>query len=252
VAARWSKQNRSYLVEAFQDVEQRQLFSKPDVEALSASGRIVVNTQKSRFRVDWSSIRKSGYGSIRTCDGRLAGSILLDDPPSDEAKCQEEPETEFIALAVINDFSSLNHYTNRMREFPTGTIYGCPCSIGSAKAQVSAHIAECAKSNIYIIDSFNKERSVESSSYQVGERKLSNCSDHEWAYFEHRKAMSFKNQAGDYLNSMWGVPEIKVMMIAPGPSSSDKGKVYRRLGIGRIWLKRWIESSPNFETVVLE
>jgi hypothetical protein len=45
------------------------------------------------------------------------------------------------------------------------------------------------------------------------------------------------------------------MMIAPSDMERDKGtepKVYRRLGIGRIWLKKWVEAEPVFETFSLE
>jgi hypothetical protein len=42
------------------------------------------------------------------------------------------------------------------------------------------------------------------------------------------------------------------MMIAPSKDSEDERKVYQRLGIGKVFMKRWLESSPVSETLVLE
>jgi hypothetical protein len=87
-----------------------------------------------------------------------------------------------------------------------------------------------------------------SSEFQTG---LAEIGIHKRAYSRHRESIRYRDASGKCINSWW-VPEIKVMMIAPTPSSSDKGKVYQRLGIGQIYLERWVESSPTFENVVLE
>jgi len=42
------------------------------------------------------------------------------------------------------------------------------------------------------------------------------------------------------------------MVVAPVPVQEEGVVTYRRLGIGRVYLKRWVEASPAFETIVLE
>jgi hypothetical protein len=258
VTASWPGRDRPHLPQALQNDEQWRLLCTPEANALCASGRIMANTSKSIFKVEWNSVSMPGpdgqYGIVRTGDGRLAGSIFLDDPSTDRFMEHEETSAEFIALAIISDHSSTDHYTytRPITSVPTGIIYGCPCSNNTAEAQGSDHIQECDKSSSFTQASFEQERSDNSDFYRFGERTFDKLTTHEWAYFQHCKGVSFRDQAGRYLNSRWGVPEIKVLMIAPGPSSTGKGKVYRRLGIGRIFLKRWVESSPVFDTIVLE
>jgi hypothetical protein len=258
VTARWPGRDRPYLPQHLQNDEQWRLLSTPEANALCASGRIIANTSKSTFKVDWNSVSMPGpdgqYGIVRADDGRLAGSVFLDDPSTDRFMEQEETSAEFIALAIISDRRSMTHYASEspMNSVPTGIIYGCPCCNNTAEAQRSDHIPECDKSSSFTLASFEQERSDESAFYQFQEITFDKLTTHEWAYFQHCKGVSFRDQAGDYLNSLSNIPEIQVLMIAPGSSSSDKGQVYRRLGIGRIFLKRWIESSPVFDTIVLE
>jgi hypothetical protein len=258
VTARWLGRDRPYLPQASHNDEQWRLPTTPEANALCASGRIIANTSKSAFKVDWNSFSIPGpdgqYGIVRTDDGRVAGSIFLDDPSTDRFMEQEQTSAEFIALAIIEDHRSRDCYVfeNSITSVPTGIIYGCPCSNNTAEAQGSDHISECDKSSSFTVASFEQERSDKSDFYQLGERKFDELTTHEWAYFQHCERVSFRDQTGDYLHNMWNIPEIKVLMIAPGPSSSDKGQVYRRLGIGNIFLKPWIQSSPVFETIVLE
>jgi hypothetical protein len=42
------------------------------------------------------------------------------------------------------------------------------------------------------------------------------------------------------------------MLVIPSPNHGEGSKIYQRLGIGRIYLKKWAEASPKFETIVLE
>jgi hypothetical protein len=258
VTASWPGQDRPHLPQALQNDEQWRPLSTPETNALCASGRIMANTSKSTFKVDWNSVSMPGpdgqYGIVRTGDGRLAGSIFLDDPSTDRFMEHEETSAEFIALAIISDHSSKDHYssTGSITSVPTGIIYGCPCSNNTAEAQGSDHIPECHKSSSRTAASFEQELSDKSTFNPFKEGTCDQWTFHGWSYLQHCKGVSFRDQAGEHLHSMLGVPEIQVLMIAPGLSSSDKGQVYRRLGIGRIFLKRWVESSPAFDTIVLE
>jgi hypothetical protein len=258
VGYREAEPDRSFPTEVFQDDEQRQLFLDPDVSALSASGRIVANTQKSIFDVDWNSVTmhdiNGQYGIIRTRYGGLAGSIFLDDPFTVRLKAQEEKNVQFIALAITHNLDCFDRYTRTedIISVPTGIIYGCPCSNNKAEDQEYVHIPECDKS-----DSFKPVYSEEERSDwfsfrgNYGGNPLEELETHERAYFQHWRAMSFRDDAGSTLNGEY-VPEIRVMMIAPGPSYSKDARVFRRLGIGKMFLKPWVESSPIFETIVLE
>jgi hypothetical protein len=66
---------------------------------------------------------------------------------------------------------------------------------------------------------------------------------------------SYCDMYGKTIHRQGDPPFVWVMMIAPSEHESTKcmePKVYRRLGIGKMWLKKWVESEPVFETFFLE
>jgi hypothetical protein len=249
--------DRPYLEETFQDDEQRQLFSKTDIKSLCAPGRLVANASKMTFEVDWNSVTLPGpdgqYGIIRTNIGGYAGSILLDDPSTHTSRVQGKTTAEFIALSVIaenGDYGSVCHYATYMTHVSTGVIYGCPCSNGTAYTIEPTHVAECHKNPAFNCAISEQERARYAVSSLTKDNRVADT--HERARLYHLTAMSYVDDTGEFVNYGRSIPEIRVMMIAPGPSCSDKGKIYQRLGMGRIYLKRWLEASPVFDTVVLE
>jgi hypothetical protein len=44
---------------------------------------------------------------------------------------------------------------------------------------------------------------------------------------------------------------LQVMMIVPKEENGVHSKVYRRVGLGQIYLKQWITVEPVFESIVL-
>jgi hypothetical protein len=46
-------------------------------------------------------------------------------------------------------------------------------------------------------------------------------------------------------------PTLMVILIAPSPLVGAGSAVYEKLCIGEIYLKRWMEASPTFESIVL-
>jgi hypothetical protein len=247
VRARWSEHDLEYLKGAFQNKQPPQLFTSSDLRSLASAGRIISNTQISTFHVDWNSVSIPGpdgqYGIVRTPEGRFAGSVLLDEPSTQQLKVQEATTVEFIALALVafaNHDDVVRHDAIKDTQVPIGVLYGCPCSNRTAETQDSVHISECDK-NTDSNPAFSEQEN----------RRVDGLPPNERAYYRHQKTVSYQNNAGEFLHT-GNAPEMKVMMIAPGPSSFDKGKVFQRLGIGNIYLKRWVESSPTFESVVLE
>ncbi|KAF2033155.1 hypothetical protein EK21DRAFT_86584 [Setomelanomma holmii] len=70
--------------------------------------------------------------------------------------------------------------------------------------------------------------------------------------WRHHASVSYHDSEGQLMHAWDNVPKVHVMLIAP---SFGKGKgtgVYQRLGLGVIYLKRWVEAQSKFESVVLE
>lgn len=71
------------------------------------------------------------------------------------------------------------------------------------------------------------------------------------AMMEHIQHLNYPDTYKSLPNDLEGPPSINVMLIAPSVHGGGTTTIYERLGIGRIALKRWVEVSPVFETVVL-
>ena len=71
---------------------------------------------------------------------------------------------------------------------------------------------------------------------------------HATAFLKYLSGLSFMDVDGKLMHASSDVPEITVMLISP---TDGGGKVYERLGLGRVYLKRWVEAKPKFETIVL-
>jgi hypothetical protein len=74
----------------------------------------------------------------------------------------------------------------------------------------------------------------------------------ERAFLKHMADLSYLDVHGNPLHPVTVVHEINVMLIAPSRQGDHGRRVFERLGFGRVYLNRWVEASPVFETVVLE
>ena len=68
----------------------------------------------------------------------------------------------------------------------------------------------------------------------------------------HLHDQAYRDIDGVLLHDYKSPPKIHVMMIRSKSGAENRGEFYERLGIGQIYLKRWVEASPEFETIVLE
>ncbi len=75
--------------------------------------------------------------------------------------------------------------------------------------------------------------------------------EHMQAYYKSMTDLSYWTPLGERLHEQDVPPELNVMLVAPHEDHEEGSMVYRRLGLGKIYLKRWVEAEPNFETLVL-
>ena len=63
--------------------------------------------------------------------------------------------------------------------------------------------------------------------------------------------MTYHDVNNDLLHRLEFPPFLWVMLIAPRGRDGVQSKFYERIAVGRIYLKRWVEASPVFETLAL-
>jgi hypothetical protein len=74
---------------------------------------------------------------------------------------------------------------------------------------------------------------------------------YELAYAHHLNAQSYYDPNDGLLHREEHPPVLWVMMIAPKNENDVESKVYQRVGIGQVYLKRWVAADPVFESIVL-
>jgi hypothetical protein len=125
-------------------------------------------------------------------------------------------------------------------------FYGCPCATKDEEDAKTKHVVECPQHPcFYLVDSLSypydwKQNAPEETREEHGR-----------AYAHHLARLSYYDVHGDLLHGREELTHLWVMLITPSPDDREKRKVYQRLGIGRIYLKRWVEASPSFESIVL-
>jgi hypothetical protein len=78
------------------------------------------------------------------------------------------------------------------------------------------------------------------------------CERRSRAIMKHFAEVSYFDVEGRLLHDWDEVPALRVMMIMPSIGKGRVTQVYQRLRLGTIYLKRWVEAEPKFETVGLE
>jgi hypothetical protein len=270
LAERWTNYS-SYWQDSFGGYDPSNLFGATDIGLAKLDGRLLTYTQKASFAFDGSRPngrndnmhykvhRKHCTYHIRSSRGRLVGRLLLDSyqyhvpPVSDIAG-------DFLALAVGNDplvnlkdaFDENTHWSNE--------DYGCPChqhenNTGTAHSMSQSsnsdlqHIEECRSHPEFSMplpnqDELDKYKRVMSRKfgYKVNLPGL----------WKHYSSVSYYDCESRLMHKWYEIPMVHVMLIAPSTGRGRGTGVYRRLGLGVIYLKRWVEAEPKFETVVLE
>ena len=64
--------------------------------------------------------------------------------------------------------------------------------------------------------------------------------------------LSYHNINGNLFHYLEDPLFLHVMLIIPSPIQGAKGTVHQRLCLGKIYLNRWLEASPKFDSIVLE
>jgi len=73
----------------------------------------------------------------------------------------------------------------------------------------------------------------------------------EKAYANLCASLSYHGVDDELLHRRDHPPFLWVMLIAPREIEGVQSRVYERIAVGRIYLKRWVEASPVFEILVL-
>lgn len=63
---------------------------------------------------------------------------------------------------------------------------------------------------------------------------------------------SYRDHDEQLLHAFDNPPVLNVMLIGKKQDFGRDGEIYQRLGLGEIYLKKWVEACPSFSTIVLE
>jgi hypothetical protein len=190
------------------------------------------------------------YG--HTSQETIAGTTELDKHVAESLK-SSQIQFYFISLSVdmdsgseYLDTTSLHAYIEKYFDhLSVSEFYGYSCSTKAKSANSSEHMVKCPSHPEFLLHEPLRER------HPTQVKPLTN-EVHEMACCHFLTQISYFNVEGYLLHDECRVPFLWVMMIAPSKDSEDERKVYQRLGIGKVFMKRWLESSPVSETLVLE
>jgi hypothetical protein len=253
-----------YWKDAFQSYDAKKLFEDIDEEVLSNPTCLMVHTQTTSFSLDWRGQFQSASNRntsckpviIRDINGRIAGSIELNDFAAHRLQTSTPTPTRFIALSVdrfcrkrdIREPVFLMPYIETyFAHLGLSEIYGCPCTSQSQTAREPKHFLECPKHVKFFVG--ETPRAGHRNYYGFEALK---GTKQELSFTHYLPQVSYYDVNGKALHIERFPPVLWVMMIAPSEDRGEERKVYQRLGIGKIFLKPWVESSPSFESLVLE
>ncbi|KAH6878669.1 heterokaryon incompatibility protein-domain-containing protein [Alternaria rosae] len=262
---RWSDDNLpGYWEDAFREYKTVELFESVPGNLLDVTRRVIAHTQKASFTLDRSS--RTGRNTQRPWEfpenatilirskGLVAGAIALDEDLIDStaSRNMDHCDVDLIALSVDPEGHRfppvMPCFDSPSDSLSISEFFGCMCSSnGTIDLEPEAHLVECPRHADFDTPSPYWELLSPDDRFAPGQRQ----SEKARAFAKHWKGLSYFGIDGEPLHSWRHVPELYVMVVAR--SSVQEGSVvYRRLGIGRVYLKRWVEASPEFETIVLE
>jgi hypothetical protein len=267
---RWSNSPFQYWNDVFGGYESTQVFGHIKPNSINHDGCLLGYTQKSSFMLDWRGQYRIGLGFhqasdpfpkeshpviVRTMDNGIAGLIILDECAAHKFQKSNQKHAEFIALSTgTSGFEDIQWFmrqyiTETFRHLTVCEFYGCPCSLLGEEATEKTHIMECPRHVDF--------RSLEPFDAIAWHLEAGNVpkevqDNHTQAYFNLLRRLSYYDINGELLHNQESVPFLWAMLVIPSPDNGAERKVYQRLGLARIYLKRWVESSPSFEPIVLE
>jgi hypothetical protein len=262
MSERWPAGSLSFRHEAFDDYAKESVFEGLSAEMPGASRQLAVHTQSAFFHLDrdrmgpdhpdYSSL-VSGCNQtiIRLSNNRIAGSINLDAHAAQTLSLTHQRQGQFIALSTCGEFYGGNNMINislygyilqrPSQHISPSIFYGCPCSV---EKDSTLHVVECPMHADFYRPDYAQELSY-GRNQRFGEV-------HDRAFLNHLTDVSYFDVHGALLHYKDYVPTLKVMLVIPNTEGNGGYATYKRLGIGNIHLKRWVEASPTFETIVLE
>jgi hypothetical protein len=236
------------------------IFGDIPPEPHDTTGRILVHAQRASFSLDWDYTENQNERIdpnstsliIRTNDHRIAGSVTIDNDWAEQFRQTYQRRGDFIVLSISREWLSYvgnsviyGHIPKDSTSISPSKFYGCSCSTDTQPNDLSSHIVECPEN-----PDFHSQIPFHT---RVIKRRENDPDDmHLQALMKHFAGLSYFDTNGKLLHDMMGVPQLNVMMITPSRKGDEGGNVYERVGIGKIYLRRWVEARPMFETVILE
>ncbi|KAK7183199.1 hypothetical protein DPSP01_011424 [Paraphaeosphaeria sporulosa] len=248
----------AYWRDAFGRHNPRDLFSAADIDLSERDGRLLLHTQKARFVLDGPRRIGGFYDGesetlntyyIRNSSGRLVGHLLLD-----AYQAYIPSDADFLSLAAGTDLLLNYHAFFNENAYWSNADYGCPCHrFASNTSSVShrrvQHIAECRHHPSFTSPLPNQaELDAE---HAQGTYKTHYELDMQ-AIWRHYAGVSYYGAGGGLMHHWHDVPVVHVMLVAPSTGQGKGTGAYQRLGLGVVYLKRWVEAGPVVGSVVLE
>ncbi|KAH6639191.1 heterokaryon incompatibility protein-domain-containing protein [Boeremia exigua] len=224
-------------------------FDGIDIGLNSAVGKIAAHTQVTKFVLS-SRYRDQSTGEmlLRACTtNRIAGAVDLNRRPPGK-----DNVVTLIALPVGTNFFGnpdvmiRNHSFHIQDDSSISKFYGCPCWLQQKEQTPQPHLTECPRHPDFwtpslprdaVINTLSSEPKDLTAWYQASNKYLSDVRD----LGEH----SHLTEASDE------PPKLNVMLVTPSATQGGTITIYERLGIGQVYLKRWLEADPKFQTIIL-
>jgi hypothetical protein len=255
----------SYWLDTVGSHQPSQIFTKSDIKLGNLPGRLMVRTQKARFVVCLNTAFEEVPQDfnpkewIRDDTGRFVGRLHYDQNNGVRQSEQGKESADFILLSTVTTpeslQSSLIPHDVRQKRL-CDELFACPCLQvkpgGNESSETSQagtdfeHFVECSRHADFLKPSSEETEAASCSDHAVkddlGRRQFAK-------HFEH---VSYFDSEGKMMHAWDKVPALNVLMIRPSIGQGKGTGVYQRVGIGVIYLKRWVEANPVFETMVLE
>jgi hypothetical protein len=263
----------SYWEDALGSYDTSNMFPAPDVHLGVRPGRLMVHAQRASFRLEHSKHLEETYPSdarvgdgttawgydkcnIRSIDGRLVGAVHFDVHDTLRLVSAQGGIADFIALSISPQRKG--SYETEINEgfgWSFNDIFNCPCRYTIEQIYPEIKISAGEPGVEHFEECYNHPEFSTPLPYLPELKNKHDSSppdDHTIALSKHFAGVSYFGVSGGLMHDWWGPPALRVMMIVPSNGRGKGQRVYERAGLGRIYLKRWVEADPKFETVVLE
>jgi hypothetical protein len=250
----WPKSPSLFWKDPFQNYGET--FNKLNGASSNEAGSLMVHTQMKSFALDWRSRHQPIFGDplpghhpvlIRTNKREIVGACELNEHSAKRLQHLDQTHATFIALSTCSHGPEIvpDYAGNHFYHLSVSAFYGCPCSIEEKDSGDLEHILECPEHAEF----WSVEPTWANNYRGSGVDKHHDL--HAQAYSHHLARLSYRDVNNELLHIRKYPPVLWVMLIAPRYNDGTQSEVYERIAIGSVYLKRWVESSPVFERLVL-